>query len=160
MKKRTKKSGDYLMLFVAIALAVAALSFLIVKSPEGLSVPSDLSPPEKVVLDYFSAWNKKDYSKMYAQISDGFKKIDENAKTLNSFSDYAASQNIEGVKILSIKQSSNNGKTASVDYSVEFTLANGKKIPFSGTYTIKYRDKDRVRAWKMIHPYGENIDTT
>lgn len=116
--------------------------------------------PEDVVKEYFSSWGNKDYSRMYSLISDGFKGIDPQAKDLDTFSSYATSQGIEGIKIVAIKESSNNGIDAMVDYSVEFQLAGGKTAPFSGTYTLKKRDDDRIPGWKLIHPYGKNIDTS
>jgi len=114
--------------------------------------------PEKVVEQYFSSWNNKDYTNMYATISDGFKKIEPTAITLKEFKNYVDSQGIQGVKILTIKEISNDGQTASVDYDVEFVLTNGQKTPFRGAFTLKYR-KDVIQGWKLIHPYGEKIDT-
>lgn|SRR3989344_1245935 len=116
--------------------------------------------PEKVVEQYFVAWSNKNYPDMYATISDGFKRIEPTAKDLGAFKSYAGSQGINNVKILSIKKISNDGKTAAVDYSVEFLLSDGKKSKFDGTYTLKYREGDVILGWKLIHPYGENIDTT
>lgn len=97
---------------------------------------------------------------MYATLSDGFKRIDPNAKDLVTFRSFASSQGIEGVNIISIEEKSNDGKTASVDYSVEFILSDGSRSPFTGTFTLKFRQGDVIQGWKLIHPYGENIDTS
>ncbi|MBI4174718.1 MAG: nuclear transport factor 2 family protein [Candidatus Aenigmarchaeota archaeon] len=116
-------------------------------------------PPADVVRQYFAAWNDKDWPDMYATISDGFKKIDPNAKDLAAFRSYAEAQPITGVKILSIRETSNDGDRATVDYSVEFTTTNGTS-PFSGTFTLRYRPGDVIQGWKLVHPYGPNIDAS
>lgn len=114
--------------------------------------------PENVVQQYFTAWNEKNYPDMYATLSDGFKKIDPNARDLKTFQYYASSQGIEAVEILTIKEKSNDGHTASVVYSVEFTLRDQSKQSAHGAFTLKYRPGDVIQGWKLIHPYGENID--
>lgn len=116
--------------------------------------------PEEVVRQYFTAWNNEDYADMYAVISDGFKKIDPNAKDLAIFRNFASSQGIEKVNILNIKEISNDGETASVDYSTEFILSDGTSKKFNDKFTLKYRQGDVIQGWKLIHPYGENIDTS
>ena len=118
------------------------------------------SPPAEVVRQYFVSWNEKRYPDMYATLSDGFKKIDPNAKDLATFRQFASSQGIEKVKIIGITEKSNDGQTATVDYSVEFMLGSGSTQPFQGTYTLKYRQSDVILGWKLIHPYGKNIDTS
>ncbi len=137
---------------------VAGFAFF---AAEEQSAPSYTFPkPEEVVQQYFESWNRKDYASMYSTFSDGFRKIDPNAETLEDFKNFVDSQGIAGVKIIGLKIASNNGITAGVDYSVEFTLADGSEQPFSGTYTLKFRTGDIIRGWKLIHPYGENIDTS
>ncbi len=126
--------------------------------------------PEAVVRQYFEAWNDKNYVEMYATLSDGFKKIDPNAGDLAAFRQFASSQGIGGVKIISIKEKSNDGTTAAVEYGVEFILDdasnldggknNGNKQAVKDTFTLKYRQGDVIQGWKLIHPYGENIDTS
>ncbi len=114
--------------------------------------------PEKIVKQYFISWNDKDYVNMYATISDGFKKIEPTAETLQDFKNYVDSQNIKSVEIINIKELSNDGQTASVDYDTEFVLSNGQKQFYKGTFTLKYKQGDIIQGWKLIHPYGENID--
>lgn len=113
---------------------------------------------EEVVKQYFTAWNNKDYPNMYATLSDGFKKLEPTAKDLATFREFASSQGIEKIKIMNLKEESNDGTTVQVDYSVEFILNNFEKRSFSGTFTLKYRRGDIIPGWKLIHPYGDNID--
>lgn len=115
---------------------------------------------EKVVRQYFKSWDKKDYAGMYSIISDGFKEIDPNAKDLESFRNYASSQNINGVTVKKINENLNNGKTAVVSYSVEFIFTKGDSLPYKNQFTLKYRENDEIPGWKLIHPYGENIDNS
>ncbi len=116
--------------------------------------------PEEVVRQYFTAWDQNDYPNMYATFSDGFKKIEPTANDLRAFKEYAQSQPVQSVKVLGATEKSNDGRTASVDYAVEFIMDDGSRTPFEGTFTLKYREGDIIRGWKLIHPYGENIDTS
>ncbi|MDI6721436.1 MAG: hypothetical protein QMD85_03530, partial [Candidatus Aenigmarchaeota archaeon] len=65
-------------------------------------------PPEEVVRQYFESWNRKDWTNMYATLSDDFKKIDPDAKDMAAFRNFAGSQGIEGVRIISINEESND----------------------------------------------------
>jgi len=114
--------------------------------------------PAEVVRQYFDSWGKKDYPNTYAAFSDGFKRIEPTAQNLQSFREYAQSQQIAGVNMLEVEEKSNDGITATVDYSVEFVLNDGSSKPFEGTFTLKYREGDIIRGWKLIRPYGENAD--
>ena len=118
--------------------------------------PSD---PEQVVRQYFESWDKKDWPNMYSVISDGFKKIEPTARNLSDFKQYTESQGVEGVNILSIQEQTNDGRTAVVSYSVEFVLSDNKQT-FSDSFTLKFREADIIRGWKLIHPYGSNIYTS
>ncbi len=150
--------AGYLVVSQAMSGQTAGFAFF---SSEQNSVAAFSFPkPDEVVQQYFEAWGRKDYATMYSSFSDGFRKIDPNAATLDDFKNYTQAQGIESVKISGLKLASNNGLTASVDYSVEFTLADGTAKPFSGTYTLKFRSGDIIRGWKLIHPYGKNIDTS
>jgi len=119
-----------------------------------------IKKPEEVVKQYFESWNRKDWPNMYATLSDGFKKIDPDAKDLTAFRNYASSQGIEDIRIIDIREDSNDGTTAIVAYSVEFTLSNGKKQSFNDKFTLKFRQADVILGWKLIHPYGPNIDVS
>ncbi|MDP3764975.1 MAG: hypothetical protein Q8R04_00530 [Nanoarchaeota archaeon] len=125
--------------------------------------------PEQVVILYFQAWNDEQYDVMYSLLSNGFKQIEPTAKI---FADFKA--NMEkfydtalGVRIVEAKESYRTEKEAGVDYKIEITRKDGTKKDFSSVYTLKKREsnaseltRSQVTGWKLIHPYGENIDTT
>ena len=112
--------------------------------------------PEEVVILYFQAWNDEQYDVMYSLISDGFKKIEPTAKTFNDFKSYMEKvyDTALGVRIVEAKESYSTDKEAGVDYKIEITRKDDTKREFSRVYTLK----KRVNGWKLIHPYGENID--
>ena len=162
------------ILFIGIGVIIlVALIGIFTANKEEIQEYTSPSP-EEVVKQYFVAWNDKRYQDMYATISDGFKRIDLNAKDLATFRNFASSHGIEGVNIISIELESMTmdgmeveknmpgmpGMQAVVAYNVEFILVNGNKQPFSGTFTLKYRQGDVILGWKLIHPYGENVDTS
>lgn len=154
------KGNKKLILMLAFVLFVAAGIVFISLSNRNGDADYEIPPPEEVVKQYFNAWNNKNYPDMYAAISDGFKKIEPTAADLGTFKEYAESQGVGSIRISSIKETSNDGQTAAVDYNVEFSLSNGKKSKFDGTFTLKYRQGDVIPGWKLIHPYGQNIDTS
>ncbi|MBI2578863.1 MAG: hypothetical protein HYW26_04075 [Candidatus Aenigmarchaeota archaeon] len=154
------KSNVVLGAVVIAAVFVAGLIYVQFTKQNEVADNYQVAPPEEVVRQYFTSWNNRDWPNMYATLSDGFKKIDPNAKDLAAFRNFASSQGIEGVNIISIKEESNDGTTASVVYSIEFTLSNGSKRPFSDRFTLKFRQGDIIPGWKLIHPYGPNIDTS
>ena len=114
--------------------------------------------PEQVVILYFQAWNDEQYNLMYSLISDGFKQIEPTAKTFQDFKSYMGKfyDTALGVSIVEAKESYNNGKEAGIDYKIEIINKDNAKKEFSSAYTLK----KRANGWKLIHPYGENIDTT
>ena len=159
MKGISQKS--ILILGIIIVLAVIVIGVILVQN--GISAGQDqyqVPSPEQVVNQYFTSWNNKDWPNMYATISDGFKKIDSNAKDLATFRTYASSQGVDGVRILDIKETANDGAVSTVQYSVDFISANSTVKRFDGTFTLKYRPGDVIRGWKLVHPYGSNIDTS
>lgn len=148
--------GSLLILLVIFIIGVVLINILNKNQDiNRYSFPN----PEEVVRQYFTAWNNKDYVNMYATISDGFKKIEPSAKDLTAFVNYAKSQRIKNVNILNIKEKNNDGTTAIVDYNVELILENNEKIKFDGSFTLKFREGDIIQGWKLIHPYGDKIDT-
>ena len=151
------KEKNLAIIFIFLVIFIAGIAYIYITQDNEIQ-EYETPPPEKIIEQYFTAWSNKNYPDMYAAISDGFKKIEPTAKDLRAFKEYAESQGIGGIKILSVKEASNDGKTATVDYSVEFLLSNGKKDSFDGTFTLKYRQGDVIPGWKLIHPYGENID--
>jgi len=170
-----KQKRRPVFLFASVAIFLIALSLIITQNMQNINLPGfslfgsqeisqpteySIKNPEEVVRQYFDSWGKKDYPNMYAAISDGFKRIDPNAKDLASFRSFASSQGIDGVRIKSINEESNDGTTAIIDYSVEFTLSDGTKQDFDDKYTLKFRQGDVIPGWKLIHPYGPNVDTS
>ncbi len=143
-----------------LILAVAVIGIFVINNNKDTVEEYTTPGPEDVVRQYFNAWNDKNYPDMYATISDGFKRIEPTAKDLRTFRDYAGSQNIEGIRIINIKEMSNDGTLAIVDYTVEFTLSDGSGQEFSDEFSLKYRQGDIIPGWKLIHPYGENIDAS
>ena len=156
-----------LFLGLLIILVVAILGVYFVQKNQENAFYYSSPTPEEVVRQYFTAWGNKNYPDMYSTISDGFKKIEPTANNLTSFRNYTNSQGIEAVNIINIKEKSNDGTTAEVDYSVKFVIGEGneshenvdQKRDFSGNFTLKYRQGDVIHGWKLIHPYGANIDT-
>lgn len=149
MAKKFNKIRVYLLLVISLLFLGACTKQQITSQTQA----------EKDVRIYFEAWDKQDWKTMYSLISDGFKKIDPNAKTLANFEAFASSQGITSVKINLIKEKISDGKQATVDYDVIFII-NGKTTPFQSTFTLKYKPKDQQPGWKLIHPYGNNIDNT
>lgn len=145
---------------IIIILIIAVAGIIIQNFTAKEEVVYQTAPPAEVVRQYFESWDAEDWPNMYATLSDGFKKIDPQAKDLASFRLFASSQGIAVVKIVSIREESNDGKTASVKYSAEFILSDGSTTPFSDSFSLKFREVDIIPGWKLIHPYGENIDTT
>ena len=133
---------------------VAVLSLLMLLTACGQTVDDT---PADVVKQYFTAWNDKDYATMYSLVSDGFKKIEPTAATLESFQKEVEHMDIfmkAGKNIpISATTVSNDGRIAKVDYVIELVLNSGKQ-QFPGTYTLRKTDD----GWKLIHPYGKNAD--
>lgn len=114
--------------------------------------------PEEVVILYFQAWNDEQYDVIYSLISDGFKQIEPTAKTFDDFKSYMEKffDTALGVTIIEAKESYKTEKEAGINYTIEITRKDGSKREFSSVYTLK----KRANGWKLIHPYGENIDTS
>ena len=114
--------------------------------------------PEQIVILYFQAWNDKKYDIMYSLISDGFKQIDPTANTFEKFkSSMEELFNVaSGVRVIDVKEASRDDKTAVVDFKIQIIGKDGSKQEISKTFTLK----KRANGWKLIHPYGNNIDTT
>lgn len=114
--------------------------------------------PEEVVILYFQSWNDEQYDVTYSLISDGFKQIEPTAKTFDEFKAYMEKfyDTALGVSIIGAKESYRTDKEAGIDYKIEITRKDGTKREFSSVYTLKKRSN----GWKLIHPYGENIDTS
>lgn len=114
--------------------------------------------PIQVVTLYFQAWNSKQYDVMYSLISDGFKQIEPTAKSFDDFKAYMDKfyETANGVNAIDVQTQYENDKEAGVNYKIEIIGKDGAKKDFESTYTLK----KRTNGWKLIHPYGKNIDTT
>jgi hypothetical protein len=150
----------YFGIAIIVLILVAGVIFVNLSPTASEGQDYSTPSPEEIVHQYFESWDKKNWPDMYATLSDGFKKIDPNTKDLATFKAYAESQHISEIKINSIKEVSNDGKTAVVAYDVEFTIADGDVKPLSDKFTLKYRDGDIIRGWKLIHPYGTSVDNS
>src|SRR3989338_2176767 len=111
--------------------------------------------PGLVVKTYYESLDRKDYETMYYLISDGFKKIEPTANDFQTFKNYMGNffDVATGVEVVNVKETSNNGKESTVDYTINILSQSGKK-EFKSTFTLKKRET----GWKLIHPYGDNID--
>ena len=161
MAKPAKTSRKIILSGIAGLIAIIIVGVAYVQLTQPMSEqPYQTPKPEEVVRLYFESWGKNDWPNMYAAISDGFKRIDPNAKDLAAFRDFTISQDVEGVRIISINEESNDGGTASVSYSVEFVLSDGGKRKFDDTFTLKHQQGDIIPGWKLIHPYEPNVDAS
>jgi hypothetical protein len=145
--------GGLAFIFVITIIWISVINSKVVEDYE-------FPGPDKVVEQYFTSWSNKDYPNMYSTISDGFKKIESSAKDFQEFKSYVNSQDIETINIINIETIDKDEETATVNYNVEFISKEGATTPYEGTFTLKYRIGDIIRGWKLIHPYGENIDNT
>ena len=159
-----KKSLIFLFLFIVIFVNACAKNQQIQQQTIQKTIPTvsseDVSvlTPEQVVILYFQVWNDEQYNVMYSLISDGFKQIEPTAKTFEDFKAYMEKfyDTALGVSIIEAKESYKNEKEAGVEYKIEIIKKDNYKKEFSSAYTLK----KRANGWKLIHPYGENIDTT
>lgn len=152
----------YLLIFLFLFLFVNACA----KTQQQITqknipaTPQDVSilTPEQIVTLYFQAWNDKKYDVMYSLISDGFKQIEPTAKTFDDFKLYISKfyETASGVEIVEANEAYQNEKEAGINYKIKIINKDNTKREFSSAYTLK----KRANGWKLIHPYGQNIDTT
>jgi len=162
--KNFKNITTTLFIFLFFILFIFGCAKQQIQQPIQKNVPfvsaGDVSAltPEQVVIFYFQAWNDKKYDVMYSLISDGFKQIELTAKTFDEFKYYMGKfyDTSSGISILKAKESYRTEKEAGVDYKIEIANKDNSKKEFSSTYTLK----KRTNGWKLIHPYGNNIDTS
>ncbi|MBI1936398.1 hypothetical protein HYS31_08250 [Candidatus Woesearchaeota archaeon] len=143
-----------LFVFLFFILLVNACAKQQSKQSEDVSILT----PEQVVALYFQAWNDEQYNTMYSLISEGFKQIEP---TANTFEDFKANMEkfydtANSIRLLDANEEYKNDNEAGVSYTIEIENKDGTKKEFSSTYTLK----KRANGWKLIHPYGKNIDTT
>ncbi|MBI2142648.1 nuclear transport factor 2 family protein [Candidatus Woesearchaeota archaeon] len=117
--------------------------------------PGSLQPKE-VVEAYYSAFASRDYKTMYAVISDGFKRIEPTAKDYASFEQEMSRfyETASAIRLVSVGSPQIDADTATVGYKLEVVLLSGAVKPFDSAFTLRKRSN----GWKLIHPYGQNID--
>lgn len=142
---------------VILLLAVTALAACTAQQSQQPQPQASESEAVNVVKGYFEAWDDKNWPKMYSLISDGFKQIDQTAKTLQEFEAFAKKQGITAVRINSLTEKSNDGTFALVEYDVTFTVEGSSK-QLKSTFSVKHKPNDQQPGWKLIHPFGPNID--
>lgn len=139
---------------------MAILAIFVVACQQNSNQKNDVSSltPEQVVMLYFQAWNDKQFDVMYSLISDGFKQIEPTTKSFDDFKNYMSKfyDTSTGIEIVEVKETYQNDKEAGINYKINIVRKNDEKTEFSSTYTLKRR----TNGWKLIHPYGQNIDTT
>lgn len=128
------------------------------KTPEIQAKDVSVLNPEQVVVLYFQSWNDKKYDVMYLLISDGFKQIEPTANTFDGFQLYMDSffETENEIRLVEAKQAYQGDNEAGVTYEIEITSKDGSRKEFGNAYTLKKREN----GWKLIHPYGEHIDTS
>ncbi len=111
--------------------------------------------PASVVQEYFTSWTAKEYATMYTLVSDGFKKVELTAASLESFKKELGKffDQGDGITVIKAVTTQNDGRIAKVNYTIEMSLKT-RKQQFSGTYTLR----NTATGWKLIHPYGNNVD--
>ncbi len=117
---------------------------------------SSLQPAEVARL-YYESFDRKDYTTMYALISDGFKEIEPTAMTYELFATEMDKyfKGGKGIKVVEIKEPEVDNDTAVVGYKVLLQLSTGNR-ELESVFTLKKRHN----GWKLIHPYGPNIDAS
>ncbi len=151
-KKPGNKPDNKLFIGIAaLAVLLLAITFF------GISGKRDLSKltPSEVVREYYESFGRQDYAAMYELLSDGFKKIEPTAKDFQTFKNYLSRyyQTADGVSVLGVREASNDGETAVVEYEVELFVKTGSR-KVKSEFILKKKDN----GWKLIHPYGLNSE--
>lgn len=144
--EKNMKKAVISLFFVGFLLGCAQQS-----SPE-----SDIA--QKIVADYYTALNNQDYQTMYGFISEGFKKIEPTAATYDDFEEYMSKffDTMEGIEVTSTKMASVGSNEIVVDYVAVMKMKTGGTKELKSSFTVKKKPE----GWRLIHPYGENIDTS
>ncbi len=113
---------------------------------------------EHIVKEYYTSLNNKDYSAMYSLISEGFKQIEPTAKDLTTFQQ-EMSKFFDAATSIMVTSTSIRSETPTevvVDYVALITLKSGTQQELKSGFTVKKKPE----GWRLIHPYGKNIDTS
>lgn len=94
---------------------------------------SETAIAEKIVVDYYTALNNKDYQTMYGLISEGFKQIEPTAKTYDAFSTYMSKffDTAKSIRVESTKATSATPANIVIEYAAIIELKNGQNIDAS-----------------------------
>lgn len=150
--------GVLLMLLAAATLAACSpQQQQPQQTPQQGKIDVSLLQPAEIVRLYYESFDIKDYETMYSLISGGFKEIEPTAK---SYALFAAEMGKyfktgKGIKLLELKEPEIDGDTAVVGYKVLLQLNSGDR-ELDSVFTLRKRHN----GWKLIHPYGQNIDTS
>lgn len=111
---------------------------------------------KKIVVDYYTALNNKDYQTMYDLISEGFKQIEPTAATYKDFEAYMSKffDTANGISVTSTNAVVVSSSEVVVDYVAVIELKNGGSKEFKSSFTVKKKPE----GWRLIHPYGEKKD--
>lgn len=95
---------------------------------------------------------------MYALISDGFKELEPTAKTFGQFQQYMSKffDTADSIKVTSTEIESSSDTKVVVKYVAEIRMKSGKTQELKSSFTVVKKSN----GWKLIHPYGENIDAS
>ncbi|MBI3037369.1 nuclear transport factor 2 family protein [Candidatus Woesearchaeota archaeon] len=154
--KSTALPPPLLLLLLTAAVALASCAPPQQQPQQQGKIDVSLLQPAEVVRLYYESFDKKDYAAMYALISDGFKEIEPTAKTYGLFAAEMGKyfKSGRGMKVLEMKEPEVDGDTAVVGYRVVLQLNTGER-ELDSVFTLRKRHN----GWKLIHPYGQNIDT-
>lgn len=132
------------------------LTLILLASCSPKASSEDTAIAVKVVNEYYTALNNKDYLTMYSLISEGFKKIEPTANTYESFEAYIAKffDAANGIRITSTKIVSATSTEVVVEYVALVELKNGATKELKSLFTVKKKPE----GWKLVHPYGDKKD--
>ncbi len=118
----------------------------------------EVSIGEQIVRSYYTALDAKDYQMMYGLISEGFKQIEPTAKDYNTFEAYMSKfyDTATGISVERTTVTSAQESEIGVDYVAVIQLKNGEKKELKSSFTVRKKQE----GWRLIHPYGQNIDNS
>ena len=114
--------------------------------------------PKEVTSLYYESFAARDYKTMYALVSDGFKLVEPTAQTYDKFAIEMDRfyDSADEIRFISADESVIDGNSANVNYHIEVRLKSGQIKPFDSAFSLKKQNN----GWKLIHPYGKNVDTS
>jgi hypothetical protein len=109
-----------------------------------------------VAIRYYEALDARDYLTMYGLISEGFKQLEPTARTYGDFEAYMSRfhDTATGIRVASAEVAYATGTEVGVSYVAIITLKDGRESELKSTFTVRKKPE----GWRLIHPYGQNID--